>query len=117
MKRRVQSFALAAFAAAALASTASTALADTSLYVQAGPPPVYVMPSPRVYAYDGHDYDRFERHGCDAPRWDPNARYMPGQAVRRLGKLYVATGESAQRWNVNSPPEWTPQYWVRARCR
>jgi hypothetical protein len=117
MKSRVQHFALAALATAALATTAPTAFADTSLYVQAGPPPVYVMPSPRLYAYDGHDYDRFARHGCDAPRWDPNARYMPGQAVRRLGKLYVATEESAHRWNVNSPPEWTPDYWVRARCR
>jgi hypothetical protein len=116
MKSRVHLIASAA-AAAALAGIAAPASADTSLYVQAGPPPVYVMPSPRVYAYDGNDYNRFSRHGCEAPRWDPNRRYFPGQSVWRQGKLYVATEESAHVWNVNSPPEWTPSYWVRARCR
>jgi len=74
--------------------------------------------------YDGrHDgpYPRrrdrdFAARDCDAPRWDPNVRYLPGQAVWRKGRLYVATDVSASVFNVNSPPEWTPNYWVRARC-
>ena len=43
-------------------------------------------------------------------------RYMPGQVVRRHGNLYIATDVSASVWNVNSPPEWTPNYWVPAVC-
>jgi hypothetical protein len=31
--------------------------------------------------------------------------------------MYVATRLSASVWNVNSPPEWTPNYWRPARCR
>jgi len=54
--------------------------------------------------------------GCAAARWNPQRRYMPGQLVRRQGTLYVATGVSASVWNVNSPPEWTPSYWVPAVC-
>ncbi len=53
---------------------------------------------------------------CRAERWDPNQRYFPGQAVWRKGRLYVAKGVSRSVYNVNSPPEWTPNYWARARC-
>ncbi|HXD41505.1 MAG TPA: hypothetical protein VN649_13125 [Ramlibacter sp.] len=60
-----------------------------------------------------HDW----RSGCRAPAWDPNARYMPGQRVWRNGYLFVATRLSASVWNVNSPPEWTPNYWAPAGCR
>jgi hypothetical protein len=116
MKSSVHTITAAALLAAA-GGFVSSASADTSLYVQTDPRPVYVMPSPRVYAYDGRDYNRFARHGCEAQAWDPNARYMPGQTVWRNGHLYVATEESAHVWNVNSPPEWTPNYWARARCR
>lgn len=66
------------------------------------------------YAYE-RDHDRDWRR-CDAPRWDPNQRYFPGQAVRRNGELYVATEASRHVYNVNSPPEWTPNYWAPARC-
>ena len=73
------------------------------------PQPVYVQhaPQPRYAQADA---------GCAAPRWNPDKRYMPGQVVRRQGTLYVATGVSASVWNVNSPPEWTPSYWVPATC-
>ena len=85
----------------------------------------YVYEQPRYYAQGeiGHDYYepgyRHEHRGydCRAPRWDPNARYMPGQTVWRNGKLYAATDVSARVYNVNSPPEWTPNYWVQVRCR
>jgi hypothetical protein len=40
---------------------------------------------------------------------------MPGDHVLRNGQLYVAIN-SATAWNVNSPPEWTPQYWSVASC-
>jgi len=39
------------------------------------------------------------------------------KTVRRNGKLYAATDVSASVYNVNSPPEWTPNYWVQVRCR
>jgi hypothetical protein len=68
------------------------------------------------YGEPGWRHDR-GRRDCRAPRWDPNQRYMPGQAVWRNGKFYVATDVSADVYNVNSPPEWTPNYWVQARCR
>lgn len=69
-------------------------------------------------------YDRYERYAerhdwrdaCDAGRWDPQVRYMPGDVVRRHGELFMARRISARVWNVNSPPEWTPSYWVPARC-
>lgn len=51
-----------------------------------------------------------------APRWDPNARYMPGDVVRRHGELYIARRISAYVWNVNSPPEWTAKYRAPVRC-
>jgi len=71
---------------------------------------------PPVVAYDSGEYDHF-RHECRAPRWDPNERYMPGQEVRRNGQLYVATEVSRHVYNVNSPPEWTPNYWHPVQCR
>ncbi|WP_427913162.1 hypothetical protein ACPWT1_21485 [Ramlibacter sp. MMS24-I3-19] len=71
------------------------------VYVQAPPQPQYVQAGWNT---------------CGAPQWDPNVRYMPGQVVVRQGNLYIATDESAAVWNVNSPPEWTPNYWVQAVC-
>jgi hypothetical protein len=62
------------------------------------------------------EYDHGRRHDCRAERWDPERRYFPGQAVWRKGRLYVARGVSRSVYNVNSPPEWTPDYWARARC-
>jgi non-ribosomal peptide synthetase component E (peptide arylation enzyme) len=66
------------------------------------------------YAFEGRDHDHWRR--CDAAKWDPNRRYMPGDAVRRKGEVYVATQVSRHVYNVNSPPEWTPNYWAPARC-
>lgn len=112
------SMTIAALALAGLGSAAPMHASAQPVYVA---PPVYqVVPGPRGYAYgydgDRDDYPRWHR-ACRAPVWDPNVRYMPGQAVWREGKLYVATSVSASVWNVNSPPEWTPDYWVPARCR
>ena len=67
------------------------------------------------YAYEGRDHDRDWRR-CDAAPWNPNQRYFPGQAVWRKGEVYVATEASRHVYNVNSPPEWTPNYWAPARC-
>lgn len=74
--------------------------------------------APNAYSH-GWRYQRERdwRAGCRAPAWDPNARYMPGQTVWRNGYLFVATRLSASVWNVNSPPEWTPNYWAPAACR
>jgi hypothetical protein len=109
-----------AFAAAGIAGAAS---ADTRAYVTVQTPqPIYVQPEyrwgPPQYAFDSSEYDhvRHHRHGCRAARWDPNARYMPGQAVWRNGQVYVATEVSRNVYNVNSPPEWTPNYWAPANC-
>jgi hypothetical protein len=41
---------------------------------------------------------------------------MPGDRVTRMGTVYVATPVSANVWNVNSPPEWTPNYWASGSC-
>jgi hypothetical protein len=83
--------------------------------VHGGHAPVYeVYDSPREHARERH-YAR-DAARCGAPRWDPDLRYMPGQAVWRKGELFVARRVSASVWNVNSPPEWTPQYWVEAQC-
>lgn len=79
------------------------------------PTPVYDAPP----AYDEdwrQDRERAWRRACRAPRWDPNARYMPGERVWRHGTMYVATRRSAAVWNVNSPPEWTPEYWRATDC-
>ncbi len=61
-------------------------------------------------------YGEGRRHLCGAQRWDPQVRYAPGEVVRRHGDVYVATRASAHVWNVNSPPEWTPNYWAPAHC-
>jgi hypothetical protein len=53
---------------------------------------------------------------CSAPDWVSTVRYLPGDRVSRLGQVYVSTPETANAWNVNSPPEWTPQYWAIASC-
>ena len=67
--------------------------------------------------YDDRRYDRrAEQRACRAATWNPNVRYRPGHQVSRNGMVYVATGLSASVWNVNSPPEWTPNYWVPANC-
>jgi hypothetical protein len=88
--------------------------------------PVHVQPvhMPVHQAYEAYDSPRAYRRArdgrgsdCRAPRWDPDVRYMPGQVVRRQGNLFVAKRVSARVWNVNSPPEWTPQYWSWAECR
>jgi hypothetical protein len=96
-------------AAAALAA-AGSAMAQ-GIIVQG---PVYrhgqVMGGPPVYAYDSREYD-VHRHNCRAPAWNPNTRYLPGDAVRRNGDVYVARRISERVYNVNSPPEWTPNYW------
>src|SRR4051812_12549146 len=80
-----------AFAATALATVAAGASAQ-------GRVERYVYEQPRYYA-QGEVHEYYEpgyrheqrRYDCHAPRWDPNARYMPGQTVRRNGKLYAAT--------------------------
>ena len=41
---------------------------------------------------------------------------MPGDKVNRLGISYVALQVSATVWNVNSAPEWTPNYWGLLPC-
>jgi hypothetical protein len=106
--------------AAAAAGASMTASADTRAYVAVNPaPPVYVERhyGPPAYAYESREYDQHWQRSCDAPRWDPNHRYMPGESVRRKGEVYVATETSRHVYNVNSPPEWTPNYWAPARCR
>lgn len=121
---------LVAPAAVALAALATTGVAAAhtdvygSVYLGA-PPPVFVVPArpvavqPQVvYAgeWAGARSRRWNADSCDAGRWNPQARYMPGDAVWRHGRMYVATRLSAHVWNVNSPPESTPNYWVPARC-
>ena len=71
---------------------------------------------PPVVAYQSREHDPHFR-SCDAQRWDPNHRYMPGETVSRKGEVYIATETSRHVYNVNSPPEWTPNYWAPARCR
>jgi hypothetical protein len=97
-----------AFATLAAGATMNASAQTRGYYVErnAGPP---------VYAYQSREYDPHENR-CDAPRWDPNHRYMPGETVRRKGEVYIATETSRHVYNVNSPPEWTPNYWAPARC-
>jgi hypothetical protein len=86
-------------------------MADTGYVVRE---PAYreghVMGGPPAYAYDTREYEAHQHH-CRAAAWNPNMRYMPGDAVRRNGEVYVARGVSSRVYNVNSPPEWTPNYW------
>lgn len=114
MNTSIRSF----LATAALAATALGAAGSASAHDQYAPVPTWQPPR---YAYEHDRPGRWDRDGdgrdvCRAPRWDPSARYMPGDTVRRHGELYTATRLSAHVWNVNSPPEWTPRYWVPARC-
>lgn len=109
-----------ALAAAALGG-ATVANAATGVYLSLDLPVRVAAPA---YVYDAapdrdddRRYDRRpERRACRATAWNPNARYWPGQRVWRNGEVYVATGLSASVWNVNSPPEWTPNYWAPANC-
>ncbi len=102
---------------------------DPQVYVvQQAPAPVYAPRPAYVADYDDREWrgDRHEwrgewrggerRHWCGAPRWEPQVRYAPGMVVRRHGELFIARRVSAHVWNVNSPPEWTPNYWAPAQC-
>lgn len=84
------------------------------------PAPVYVVPArpAPVYSYGGWQREPQQawRDSCGAGRWNPNVRYMPGDAVWRHGQLFLARRVSAHVWNQNSPPEWTPNFWRPARC-
>jgi hypothetical protein len=132
MNHSIRSRILMAVVAAGAVGAAATANAATGIYLSSGPAPVYVQTQPvypaRIverhrpeYYAQGERYERYEdrgwHHGCRAPRWNPDVRYMPGATVWRNGSLYVATGVSSSVWNVNSPPEWTPNYWAPATCR
>ena len=126
MKRSIlTALALGAAAIGSSASAATTAFVTVQSqpgYVVREEPQYYGPPryyGPPGYAYESHEYEHRHdwRADCNAQRWDPNARYMPGQAVRHNGRVYVATETSRHVYNVNSPPEWTPNYWAPARCR
>jgi hypothetical protein len=136
MNRSIRSGILVpALAAAALCGAAVANAADVHLSVQlpvGAAAPAYVYDAAPRYdggdwrhddrRYDGRRYGDWrherpaERRACRAPAWNPDARYWPGQRVRRHGEVYVATRLAASVWNVNSPPEWTPNYWVPANC-
>lgn len=110
-------------AALAAATLGAVGTANAREYAPVGPwqPERGYVYSDRGDRYNHYDrYDRYDRDGwrdvCRAPRWDPRTRYMPGDTVRRKGDVYRATRLSARVWNVNSPPEWTPNYWVQVRC-
>lgn len=114
-----------AVAAATLGgATLAHATTDVSLSVQLPvrtAAPAYVYDAAPGYGGDWRLDDRrhdrrAERRACRAARWDPEARYWPGERVWRKGEVYVATRLSASVWNVNSPPEWTPSYWAPAHC-
>ena len=93
--------------------------------VEVQPAPVYPAPPEVVYLpqHQGYATTQYrgprggQAAGCAAERWHPAIRYMPGQVVWRKGSLWVAKHVSARVWNENSPPEWTPQYWLPAVCR
>ncbi|MBG9390291.1 hypothetical protein [Caenimonas aquaedulcis] len=134
MKRSVQSKLLAAVLALASIGATAAASAGTTVYfapgssnyappppvVQLAPQPLYVqhreiaVGEPYPGRYDPYRRDRGDR--CGAARWNPQVRYLPGNLARHHGKVYAATRISARVYNVNSPPEVTPQYWVRVRC-
>lgn len=146
MNRPILSRVLMAAVAAAALGGATVANAATDVYLSVQLPvrtaaPAYVYDAAPAYGgdwrhderrydqrryddprYDDRRYDdrrhdrRADRRACQAPAWNPNARYWPGQTVWRHGSVYVATGLSASVWNVNSPPEWTPNYWAPASC-
>ena len=114
MKRTV--FCALAVAAAAAGTTMNASAQRAYFGVETAPPVIVERHyGPPLYAYDSDEYAP-HRHACNAPRWDPNRRYMPGEEVRRKGEVYVDTEVSRHVYNVNSPPEWTPNYWAPARC-
>jgi len=123
MKHRIATtvLALGALGAAAAANAGDIHVSvrmQRPVQVQPVPMPVHQVyeqyESPRGYRQQRQNWGG---NDCRAPRWDPDVRYMPGQLVRRQGDLFVAKRVSARVWNVNSPPEWTPQYWAYAECR
>lgn len=144
MKRSIQSgiaialLAIGTFGAAAVAHAATTVHLSVNLpgavYVPAParvvhqpvyeadepvlhvPPHRAYPPAPRHAREGWRGHERGWRSACGARPWNPTVRYMPGQAVWRKGTLYVATRLSASVYNENSPPEWTPRYWVPAAC-
>lgn len=117
----------AAVTFAALAAS-GVAAAHTNVYGSVyfgAPPPVYATPARPVVVqpqvahageWPGVRSAAWRARSCGGERWEPQERYMPGDAVWRRGHLYVATPLSAHVWNVNSPPEWTPNYWAPVRC-
>jgi hypothetical protein len=117
MTRSMKSRIVAAVVAIGTLGAAAAANASTAVQLSEGVP-VAVYDAQSSYSHVWrYEHERTWRSGCRAPAWDPNARYMPGQRVWRNGYLFVATRLSASVWNVNSPPEWTPSYWVPAGCR
>ena len=146
MTRSMKSKIVTAVLAIGTLAAAAAANATTAVHLSIGAPavasyetqPVYAAPVrtvrvPAQVMYDGQpsyprdwryaqargwrEHERYSQTSCRAPAWDPEARYMPGQTVWSNGHLFVATPLSASVWNVNSPPEWTPNYWAPARCR
>ena len=122
MKHRIATTVLA-FGALGAAAAANAGDLHVSVRMQQ-PVQVQPVPMPVHQVYEQYEQPRAYRqqqnwggNDCRAPRWDPDVRYMPGQLVRRQGNLFVAKRVSARVWNVNSPPEWTPQYWAYAECR
>jgi len=116
MNRSIQPKVLMAALAAAALGLATAAQASADVYRSVGVAhPVYET-APQYGDEWRHDQERAWRRACRAPAWNPDARYWPGQQVRRHGTVYVATRLSASVWNVNSPPEWTPNYWRATNC-
>jgi hypothetical protein len=124
MNRSIQARLMMAALATATLGVTATAQAATNVHVSVGmaaAAPVHVVhpvygTAPRDRDEWRHDRERGWRQACRAPAWHPEARYWPGQQVRRHGTVYVATRLSASVWNVNSPPEWTPNYWRATNC-
>jgi hypothetical protein len=118
MNTSIKSIVTAAALAAATLGIAGVAHAGPYVPVQQYVP-VQPWQAERGYNYDrdGRYHDRYAQHAaCRAPRWNPQTRYMSGDTVRRNGELYQARRISDRVYNVNSPPEWTPNYWVEVRC-
>ncbi len=116
MNTSIKSILTTAALAAATWGVAGAANAGTYMPVQQYGP-VQPWQGERGDNYDRYGHDRYAQHeACRAPRWEPERRYMPGDTVWRKGELYQARGVSARVYNVNSPPEWTPNYWIPVRC-
>jgi hypothetical protein len=116
MNTAIKSIVTAAALAAATVGAVGTANARDygENYAPNGHVPIWQQGN---YAYGYGRYDRdAPRDVCRAPRWNPQTRYMPGDVVHRKGEVYQATRRSERVWNVNSPPEWTPNLWVEVRC-